>query len=74
MAITHVDATNNTVTLAEMVQRGAYDAVSGIEGIVNRLTDWFDRRAAAARLARMPDYLLRDVGVARADIEDAVGL
>lgn len=41
----------------------------GLVGLFNRINDWADRRRARNHLYQMPDYILHDIGVSRAEVE-----
>ena len=43
-----------------------------VEERTARVSAWNERRAAAARLRALPDYLLNDIGIERGDIEAIV--
>ena len=40
-----------------------------VVALFNRIQDWSERRRSRNRLYRMPDYMLHDIGVTRADVE-----
>jgi uncharacterized protein YjiS (DUF1127 family) len=42
----------------------------GLVTLFNRINDWADRRRARNHLYQMPDYILHDIGVSRAEVED----
>ena len=37
--------------------------------LFNRVLDWSERRRARNHLYQMPDYILHDIGVSRAEVE-----
>jgi uncharacterized protein YjiS (DUF1127 family) len=39
----------------------------GLVGLFNRVSEWSERRRARSHLYQMPDYILSDIGVSRAD-------
>jgi uncharacterized protein YjiS (DUF1127 family) len=41
----------------------------GLVALFNRISDWSDRRRARNHLYQMPDYILNDIGVSRAEVE-----
>ena len=41
----------------------------GLMVLFNRINDWAERRRARNRLYQMPDYMLHDIGVSRAEVE-----
>jgi uncharacterized protein YjiS (DUF1127 family) len=49
--------------------RRATPVMVAIKRALTRFEKWNDSRLARAQLGRMPDYLLRDVGIERCDID-----
>lgn len=41
----------------------------GLVALFNRVSEWSDRRRARNHLYQMPDYILSDIGVSRAEVE-----
>jgi uncharacterized protein YjiS (DUF1127 family) len=41
----------------------------GLVALFNRIQDWSDRQRTRKHLYQMPDYMLHDIGVSRADVE-----
>lgn len=41
----------------------------GLVALFNKVHDWTERRRTRGRLYQMPDYMLRDIGVSRAEVE-----
>jgi len=41
----------------------------GLVGLFNRISDWSERRRTRGHLYQMPDYILHDIGVSRAEVE-----
>jgi len=41
----------------------------GLVTLFNRLSDWSERRRTRNHLYQMPDYILHDIGVSRAEVE-----
>jgi uncharacterized protein YjiS (DUF1127 family) len=41
----------------------------GLVTLFNRVSDWADRRRSRSHLYQMPDYILSDIGVSRAEVE-----
>jgi uncharacterized protein YjiS (DUF1127 family) len=41
----------------------------GLVTLFNRINDWAERRRARNHLYQMPDYILHDIGVSRAEVE-----
>lgn len=41
----------------------------GLVGLFNRVSEWSERRRARTHLYQMPDYILSDIGVSRAEVE-----
>jgi uncharacterized protein YjiS (DUF1127 family) len=41
----------------------------GIVGLFNRVAEWSERRRARGHLYQMPDYILHDIGVSRAEVD-----
>ena len=41
----------------------------GLIALFNRLQTWAERRHTRGRLYQMPDYMLRDIGVSRSEVE-----
>jgi len=56
-------------TGAAATQRPSHGAPAG--GLFQRLAAWRDRRRTARELAALPDSVLRDIGVTRAEIDHA---
>jgi uncharacterized protein YjiS (DUF1127 family) len=42
---------------------------AGLVGLFNRVSEWTERRRARAHLYQMPDYILSDIGVSRAEVD-----
>ena len=42
----------------------------GLVTLFNRISDWSERRRARNHLYQMPDYILHDIGVSRAEVEN----
>ena len=42
----------------------------GLVALFNRVSDWSERRRARNHLYQMPDYILHDIGVSRAEVEN----
>lgn len=43
---------------------------AGLVTLFNRINDWSERRRARNHLYQMPDYILHDIGVSRAEVEN----
>jgi uncharacterized protein YjiS (DUF1127 family) len=41
----------------------------GLVTLFNRINDWSERRRTRSHLYQMPDYILHDIGVSRAEVE-----
>jgi len=41
----------------------------GLVTLFNRISDWSERRRTRSHLYQMPDYILHDIGVSRAEVE-----
>jgi uncharacterized protein YjiS (DUF1127 family) len=41
----------------------------GLVGLFNRISEWSERRRARTHLYQMPDYILHDIGVSRAEVD-----
>jgi uncharacterized protein YjiS (DUF1127 family) len=41
----------------------------GLIGLFNRVSEWSERRRARNHLYQMPDYILHDIGVSRAEVD-----
>jgi uncharacterized protein YjiS (DUF1127 family) len=41
----------------------------GLVSLFNRVQDWSERRRTRGHLYQMPDYILHDIGVSRAEVE-----
>jgi len=50
------------------VRRHSYIA-EGIVGLFNRVSEWSERRRSRGHLYQMPDYMLHDIGVSRAEVD-----
>ena len=42
----------------------------GLVSVFNRIQDWSERRRTRNHLYQMPDYILSDIGVSRAEVEN----
>lgn len=42
---------------------------TGLVALFNRVQDWSERRRTRSSLYQMPDYILSDIGVSRAEVE-----
>ena len=42
----------------------------GLVQIFDRFHNWVERHQSRSHLYQMPDYMLRDIGVSRADVEE----
>jgi len=42
---------------------------AGLVGLFNRVSEWSERRRARTHLYQMPDYILSDIGVSRAEVD-----
>jgi uncharacterized protein YjiS (DUF1127 family) len=49
------------------VRRNSYIG-AGLVGLFNRVSEWTERRRARTHLYQMPDYILSDIGVSRAEV------
>jgi uncharacterized protein YjiS (DUF1127 family) len=45
----------------------------GLVGLLNRVAEWSERRRARGHLYQMPDYILHDIGVSRAEVDAEYG-
>ena len=50
-------------------QRRASFIGEGLVSLFNQVYDWSERRRARNHLYQMPDYILHDIGVSRAEVE-----
>jgi uncharacterized protein YjiS (DUF1127 family) len=55
-----------------VIRRAKVYRARAIRELFRSLVDWFRRRAAIARLQRLDDRMLKDIGLYRGDIEAAV--
>jgi uncharacterized protein YjiS (DUF1127 family) len=55
-----------------VVERARAYRAEAIKNLFRRLFGWIRRRAAAARLHALDDRMLKDIGLNRGDIEQAV--
>jgi uncharacterized protein YjiS (DUF1127 family) len=52
------------------VRQGHSSFISeGLVTLFNRISDWSERRRTRSHLYQMPDYILHDIGVSRAEVE-----
>jgi uncharacterized protein YjiS (DUF1127 family) len=42
----------------------------GLISLFDLVQNWAERRRTRSNLYRMPDYMLRDIGVSRSDVEE----
>ena len=49
------------------VHRNSYIG-GGLVALFNRVSEWSERRRARNHLYQMPDYILHDIGVIRAEV------
>ena len=40
----------------------------GLVTLLNRVSEWSERRRARSHLYQMPDYILQDIGISRAEV------
>ena len=50
-------------------QRRASYISEGLVSLFNQVNEWSERRRARNHLYQMPDYILHDIGVSRAEVE-----
>jgi uncharacterized protein YjiS (DUF1127 family) len=55
-----------------VIERARAYRAAAIKDLFRRLLGWFRRRAAVARLQALDDRTLKDIGLNRGDIEQAV--
>ena len=63
--------TSNLSRRAAVRHQGSHSFLQ--EGLINlfdRLQGWAERRRTRNHLYQMPDYMLRDIGVSRAEVEE----
>ena len=58
-------------TIAAVPARRNRSSAPSVFGIIGNLVEWQKSRSAAAKLKAMPDHLLDDLGLSRADIDHA---
>ena len=63
----HEITSNRPVPLGAV---GIFTVVSGAEALGRRVRDWLGRRATVARLRRLSDDQLADIGLTRADVAE----
>ena len=52
------------------IRQGQSSYISeGLVSLFNRVQDWAERRRTRNHLYQMPDYILHDIGVSRAEVE-----
>jgi uncharacterized protein YjiS (DUF1127 family) len=52
------------------VRQGHSSYISeGLVTLFNKINDWSERRRTRSSLYQMPDYILSDIGVSRAEVE-----
>jgi uncharacterized protein YjiS (DUF1127 family) len=49
------------------VRRNSYIG-EGLVALLNRISEWSERRRARGHLYQMPDYILQDIGISRAEV------
>ena len=50
-------------------QRRASFISEGLVNLFNQVSEWSERRRARSHLYQMPDYILSDIGVSRAEVD-----
>jgi uncharacterized protein YjiS (DUF1127 family) len=55
-----------------VLARAKVKRAEAIRGVVRAVVLWFRRRAAVARLQRLDDRMLKDIGITRGEIDQAV--
>ncbi len=60
---------NNLGSRSAIRQSHASYIGEGLVTLFNRVQDWSERRRARNHLYQMPDYILHDIGVSRAEVE-----
>lgn len=55
------------VISSSSVRRNSYIG-EGLVALLNRISEWSERRRARSHLYQMPDYILQDIGVSRAEV------
>src|SRR5687768_226416 len=61
-----------TVMERKLMEQARTLRAQAIRGLFMRFTNWLRRRAAIARLRRLDDRMLKDIGLNRGEIESAV--
>jgi uncharacterized protein YjiS (DUF1127 family) len=60
------------LVLRRVIGRARTDRARAIRDLFRGIYDWMRRRAAIARLRRLDDRMLKDIGINRGEIESAV--
>jgi uncharacterized protein YjiS (DUF1127 family) len=60
---------NNLGSRGSIRQGQASYISEGLVSLFNRVQDWAERRRTRNHLYQMPDYILHDIGVSRAEVE-----
>jgi len=55
-----------------LIERARAYRAAAIKDLFRRLLGWFQQRAAVARLRALDDRTLKDIGITRGEIEQAV--
>src|SRR5687767_2613734 len=68
----HLTAAEQSEFQRRVIERAKVKRAEAIRGLVRAVVAWFRRRAAMARLQRLDDRMLKDIGLTRGEIDCAV--
>lgn len=71
MAVTTFDAGRGEVTVKDLIARAAFVVIQKAYDAYNAYEQVAKRRETEVQLSRLPDSLLQDIGLERADIRRA---
>ncbi len=71
MAVTTFESSRREVTVKDLIARAAFVAIHAVYRVMDEIKIEHQRRQTERELSRLPDTLLQDIGLERADIRTA---